>query len=422
MLTLFVSGSLLLWHYGDTQGWPALRTWTVAYLMVALGTLAKGPQSLFYFGSVVGVYLLIARRWRDAIRWAHVAAIAMFVAIVAAWQVPFYLSTGWQPMLQIYGKDVALRFDDATWLTYVNHFFAYPAEILFGCMLPWSVLLVAYLNRDFRRKIGAAGSHVLFLVCAIAVTFPTVWFTPGARGRYYLPLYPCFALLIGLVVQRCWETEPTANWQRLWRQFVAGLAVVMVGMGAGVLVASFVGGGKLPFAQPGWFAVTYAVLAAGLALVAFRSRHASTPPRQVVGAVCIAAFMGLTFVGAYTNSLAERSVDHAAMVAELRQKMPADAKMFSLDLAPHVFTYHYGDPVTPVALPQPGDRLPPEVQYVCFRSGFVSPEQLGFPYETLAVIPCDRSWKENSKDYVTVVRRLPERPTSLTADPKLLRR
>jgi hypothetical protein len=78
--------------------------------------------------------------------------------------------------------------------------------------------------------------------------------------------------------------------------------------------------------------------------------------------------------------------------------------------------------VTPVALPQPGDRLPPEVQYVCFRSGFVSPEQLGFPYETLAVIPCDRSRKENSTDYVTVVRRLPERPTSLTADPKRLQR
>ncbi|MBN2022398.1 MAG: glycosyltransferase family 39 protein [Pirellulales bacterium] len=406
MFTLLVSASLLLWHYGRTVGWSPLRTWTTAYLMVALGTLCKGPQAPAYFAATVGAYLLVTWRWRDAVSWSHLAGIGLWAAVVGAWQIPYTLAAGFDAAFRIYGNDVAIRFDETTWRTYVEHFFSYPAEILFGCLLPWSLLLVAYVNRDFWRKLGPARDHVVFLVCALAVTFPTVWFVPTARGRYYMPLYPCFALLAALVAQRCWEAEGSERWAWLWRGLLTGMAAVMALAGPIVLGVTLIDRDSL-VAQPLAFAVAYLAASLGLAAVAFWARLGRTDRQRIVGAASVALFLGLTVAGAFTNSLLRRTEDQADAVARVRERIPASAKLVSLGLAHHVFTYHYGEPVESMPVPKPGEALPAEVEYFCFHNAVVSPERLDFPFETLEVIPCDRFRGSKSNNVVTVCRRPP---------------
>jgi len=417
MFTLFVTGSLLLWHYGRAQGWPAVRTWSLAYLMVALGTLTKGPQAPVYFVSTVAVYLVITRRWRDALGWGHLAGIGLFLLVWGAWQVPYYTAVGLDGTLRIYGRNVAVRFHDTNWVDYVNHFFTYPAEILLGCLLPWSFLLLAYAHRDFRRRIGTAGDHVVFLVVAIVVTFPSVWFVPTARSRYFLPLYPCFALLIGLVAERCWQAEPAARWRRIWSHYLGGLAVVMVGAGVAVLAMSVVGRWQSPFAQPAWFAAAYAVAVVVLAAAAAWAARGASRRRQLVGILSVAAFMGMTLVGVLGNSLARRSVDQEGMIADLKRKMPQQTRLVSLRRVHHLFAYHYGELIEPLSVPKRGQSLPPDCEYFCFHSKRLSADKVPFPFETLAVIPCDRFKKPKPADYVTVCRRQPDRKASVATKP-----
>ncbi|MBN1589844.1 MAG: glycosyltransferase family 39 protein [Pirellulales bacterium] len=404
MFTFFVTGSLLLWHYGRTRRWPAACTWSVAYFMVALGTLTKGPQAPVYFVATVAVYLLITRQWRDALSWGHVVGIGVFLLVWGTWQVPYYLAVGFDGTLRIYGRNVAVRFTDTDWTDYVSHFFTYPLEILLGCLLPWSYLLLAYSNRDFRRHIGTARDHVKFFLVAILVTFPSVWFVPTARSRYFMPLYPCFALFVGLAVERCWQADSSARWRRIWPQYLGGMAVVMVGAGLVVLAVTFVDRWQSPFAQPAGFAVVYALAVGVLAVaVAWSARRASQLGR-VVGMIGVAAFMGMTVAGVLGNSLARRSVDQSGMVAALKQALPADVRLVSLGPVHHLFAYHYGKPIEVLPVPKPGQSLPPDCEYFCYYNCALNEDDLTFSFETLAVIPCDRFKKPEPSEWVVVCR------------------
>ncbi len=208
VFTLLLAGALLIWHWGYSQRWRAALPWLAGYGLAALATLAKGPQAPFYFAVPVWLFLIAAIRWRTLASWSHLAGLAMFAAVIGAWQIPFTMQMGWAATRDIWTGDVAMRFADKQWSEVGLHLLLFPFEIAI-CTLPWSPLLIAYLSREFRRSIGPSRQSILFLVIAIAVAFPTCWFAPGARGRYLMPLYPCLALLVGLVVQRA--LEPAAS-------------------------------------------------------------------------------------------------------------------------------------------------------------------------------------------------------------------
>ena len=121
MFTLFVSGSLLVWHWGRVRKWPAAWTWGAAYLLVALATLTKGPQAPIYFAASIGVFLLLTRRWRDAFSWAHLFGTSVFLLVLGAWQVPYYLDMGWAAVRHVYGGDVNMYLHDWRWQSILKH-------------------------------------------------------------------------------------------------------------------------------------------------------------------------------------------------------------------------------------------------------------------------------------------------------------
>ena len=70
--------------------------------------------------------------------------------------------------------------------------------------------------------------QVKFLLVALAVTYPSVWLAAGARGRYFMPLYPCLAVLMGLVVEHCTALGASCADCRVWRRYARGLAVIVL--------------------------------------------------------------------------------------------------------------------------------------------------------------------------------------------------
>jgi 4-amino-4-deoxy-L-arabinose transferase-like glycosyltransferase len=403
LFTLFVSGALLAWHGGLTRGVSPYRMWCLGYALAALGTLTKGPQAPVYFMGPVALYLLSTRNWRAAFSRAHLAGIGAFVAILATWQIPCILKVGLEGTRQMYVRDVGHRFMDATWFSFGEHMAVYPLELLV-CLLPWSALFVVWFNRGFRRTLGLARDHVLFLAICLLVAFPTVWFPPGSRPRYFMSMYPCLAILMGLVVERVARARRTEQWWIVWPLFVRITAVAMLAVGAGFLTISLFDFG-LWLAQPAPVAIFYGLVAAGTAFGAWRSVGGSPQRGPYVAVLCIAGFVGFTQVVVMINALKGASVDTAAQIEALKRQLPPGTKLASFNVTHHLFAFHYRDEIPVLNWPETAEEEAARVPYFCADIREFHERHIPFPWTTVAEVSCDRHKLPNPLIRVIVCRR-----------------
>lgn len=403
LLAFLLGGSLLIWHYGRMRGWSPVWFWIAGYLLAGLATLTKGAQGPAYFGAAIGVFLLWTGRWREAFRWSHLAGILVFVAVLGLWHVPYYYALGWEGLRRIYWDDLGVRFGGSQWIA-VRHLASYPLEVL-GCLLPWSVLLIAYLDRGFRNSLKTVREQVLFVACSIAVTFPSCWFATHARGRYFMALYPCFAVLIGLVVQHCCEAAPTQRWRALWSWFLTTLSLLILGGGVSLAVMASIRQDAL--GQPVWFVVVYLVASMALAAATWWSSRSNDMARAALGVLSVAAFLGLTSTGAMTNYMIYASEPNAASVADLKRRLPPNVRLVSLGRIDHLFAYYYRDPIGLLPRTAEAEQAIAPGDYFCSGDENTPAMEVSFPYQMIAEVPCDR-WRANrGKRAVLVGRRLP---------------
>jgi 4-amino-4-deoxy-L-arabinose transferase-like glycosyltransferase len=408
-MTLCVGASLLVWHWGYLRRWPAWRTWMAGYLLAALAALAKGPQGPIYFGGAVVVYLAIRRDWRFLLRWSHLAGVACFALVVGAWQVPYSLSVSWPDVLRTWGHTSTQRFDYSDVGLVVEHLAMYPVEII-ACLLPWSLWLGGLVKSDVRKKLGEAREPVIFLITAIAVAFPTCWLAPQARGRYFMPLYPCFAPLIGLVIERAIGAARTTALARMWRWVNLASAPAFAAAGLAVLIATYrtsPSGTALtrsPLAQPPAFAFAFAALTWLAAAIVWRARNGDARRAQAA-LVATAAFIGLSFTGVYINSMVRLSEQTAENVARLKRQLPPGTRLVSLGRAHHPFVYHYGETIPWLDWPKAG-QAQGDYEYFCFHSVDGRRKPLPFAWEEIAAISCDRNVRARPYDVMVVGRKL----------------
>jgi len=423
--TLLVAGSLLAWRWADAARRSPLRPWCLGYALAALGMLTKGPQAPAYFVAGVGAFLILSGRSRELLRWPNAAGMALFLAIWGAWQVPFWLRTSTADSWDLLAGEITNRLDAGP-AALLKHLVTYPVEVLV-CTLPWSVLLVAYLRRDFRRTLADAAVEVRFLACTLAVTFPTCWFMPAARGRYFVPLYPCLALLIGLVAQRCCQAA-AAPWARLWRWYRRSFGLAMPAVGAWVLAATALGWSLALGAQSIGLAALFAVTATLLGILVFRSAGSGRPLGNRVAALGVAVFLGLVFTGLVGNVQIARGRPLAQQIAAVRQRLPKDAQLVSIGAADPTFAFFYGAPIR--QLPAEPAKLEKETGWTYFCLDCGDPDlKCEFPYEELAVAHCNSTASPQASGRVIIGRRLwpeqdlPEISTARRPDaPATLRR
>jgi 4-amino-4-deoxy-L-arabinose transferase-like glycosyltransferase len=361
LFTLFVAGALLVWHAGYLSNRSRAATWTWGYSLAALGALVKGPQAPAYFISACMVYLVLVRDWRWLFCRGHALGLAAFAAIVGAWLVPFAMSN----VAALDDVWTGLAADRYTTDHLARHMLSYPFETL-GCLLPWSPLLAAYLLPGVRRSIWHTRGEMKFLLVALAVSYPSVWLAAGARGRYYMPLYPCLAVLMGLVVEHC-AVQGAALIDRLfWRRYLRVVALVVVAAGAALAAGTWWPSGPLgEVAQPPAFLWAWvpAALAAGGLLVWASLDEAGLRPQ--VGILALAGFLALASSGAMTNARLRAANDLDPVVAQLHERL-AGGELVSLGRVYHRFAYAYGTPIPQIPWPSSHDELPPDVTYFCF--------------------------------------------------------
>ena len=177
----------------------------------------KGPQAPVYFVAITRCYLALRRDWRYLFSWQYAVGVAVFVAIVAAWQIPFYLRDRLANRSPPPGPaSPPTAFASAAWPSTLSPIRSKHSPACCPGRRFWSRSSAAKRATCSPTRSRWCRSWWI----AFAVAYPTVWIAAGARGRYFMPLYPLVAVLIGLVIERCSIAAVGRYPRRAWHQFL----------------------------------------------------------------------------------------------------------------------------------------------------------------------------------------------------------
>jgi hypothetical protein len=348
-----------------------------------------------------------------------VAGGVVFALIVAAWQVPYYLATDWSAIVATWSGLAGDRFHLSG---IVGHAFAYPVET-FACVLPWSPIFVALAKRETRTLLAANRDVLSFLLIAMAVAYPTVWLAAGARGRYFMPLYPLAAVLVGLIVDRCAFAASGTYPRRAWHQFLTLWAAVI---GAGGLVVAVQGLFADDFSarlyQPRWFGGVFGILCVVAIFALWRSYRSKNQFRPVLAACAIATIAGVGIAGLIVNINVATWIDPSSEIAEMKRQLPAGTSLASFSPIEHRFAYYFHDPIAELDWPRRIADLPANLEYFCFmrqpgdtaasrsagrgRSWYKTPGTLPFEWEEITSICVERQVYEGEPPRKVVIGRV----------------
>jgi 4-amino-4-deoxy-L-arabinose transferase-like glycosyltransferase len=201
-------------------------TWTVPWIFLGLGWLAKGPTLLLFFYAVVVAVLWRRKQWRALAHPAHFAGLLIMFGIFAAWATPFLEATLGTRVVdkwsrQYIGRVTGEFFRFPIWLQTLPRALVY--------FLPWLVFVPWVRLHKFRdarqRELANA------LVWSAAVPFLLINLTPGVAPRYSLPVLVPFCSLLALSFAENafatpkWIEQADDLWPRMGRPLVASVAV-----------------------------------------------------------------------------------------------------------------------------------------------------------------------------------------------------
>jgi 4-amino-4-deoxy-L-arabinose transferase-like glycosyltransferase len=161
---------------------------------VGLAMLAKGPAALILCGGAVLLWALVTKRWREARRLLHPAAIAAFCVTALPWYVPCSMRN--PDFLRIFILDHNFKRFLTPEFQHIQPFWFY-GEILLLAFLPWTaVLLWAAAAGLLRMRVAKLSPTTIFLLCwaGFCLAFFTV--SRSKLPGYILPAIPPIALLL----------------------------------------------------------------------------------------------------------------------------------------------------------------------------------------------------------------------------------
>lgn len=194
------------WHDGRSR-W---LLWTVPWLFLGLGILAKGPLHLVFFYAIVVAVLLGSRELRTLLNPAHLVGIALMIGIFAAWAWPALQMTSNEPVTQTWARQFSGRlsgedFNLGGWSLNIPRGFGY--------FLPWVLLLPLYVKARFAN--GRDTQVAQGLMWGVVMAFFAVSLLPGALARYTMPLLVPATWLVAMLLTAPAIALP--GWLRLRR-------------------------------------------------------------------------------------------------------------------------------------------------------------------------------------------------------------
>jgi 4-amino-4-deoxy-L-arabinose transferase-like glycosyltransferase len=214
--------AMICWLSWWRQGKSSWLTWTVPWVFLGLGILAKGPVHLLFFYAVVVAVLFYEKRLRELVGIQHFAGLLIMIAIFAAWAVPYWqamagTTVGQNWAVQLTGRFTGDDFKLRSWLLNIPRGLAY--------FLPWTLLLPLVLKAKWPTALERNLARALSW--GAGLPFLLVNLLPGGLPRYSMPaLVPaCWLMTMTLSAPEVeWRGKIVEAAKR--RRFVIGTAIV----------------------------------------------------------------------------------------------------------------------------------------------------------------------------------------------------
>ncbi len=311
----------LSWWLQEKSRW---LVWTVPFIFLGLGCLAKGPVHLVFFYGVVIAVIWQERTWRALFHPAHFVGILIMLGIFAAWAIPFMHATNqatatmkWSQ--QFTGRLRGTDFQFTRWILNIPHGLLY--------LLPWVFFLPLIRFRNF----AAENEQRLARALAWGAVVPLVIvdLVPGSIPRYAMPsLIPAIWLLAMTFSS---ENVTWPRWVGIWigGWVGGGIAVGMIqfalehrekiGIGIAILIAS----------------VTAIALAVAIGIWCRRKLASKTfsfeARRRTISVIVILACLSMwTYAFAVVPKMHQRQ-RIKRLAAEIESNIPQGEPVYALD-------------------------------------------------------------------------------------------
>lgn len=382
MFTFLFSSAILLWHWGEIKRWPNSIKWLVAYGFLACATLTKGiNQAPLFFAVIVSAYLFITQRSKNLLTKGHCLGVMLLLGLVGLWQMKFIQAVGTQTGWAMHTGDILLRFDTLHFKDYIKHGLIFPFELL-AVMLPWSLWLFAYGHRSIWQHLSPHTKPiVIFCFTAIAITIFFVWFPPGSHTRYYLPLFPCFAILAAIGAVESLQQKWTKVHLKI--QQVCQILIPLCGLGY-VLFAAYSDQNLSSL-----HALIYCGSCFGIGGALWYFAQKSREQSFSILIILYSLFIALSFNVVYTDTRQAVYNNMKPQVFETLSNLPKGTQLVSIGPIAFDFLYYYllytGEtiPISSVSALQ--NKHNPSI-YFCANTD----QPLPFLWNTIQTIPAGR--------------------------------
>lgn len=182
--------------------WPALILFG---FFLGLAVLAKGPVGVILWGGAVFFWALFTKRWRDAVRLLHPAAITAFCVTALPW---YILCARRNPD---FFRIFIIEHNFKRYLTpefqHIQPFWFY-LPVLFVALYPWVGMTASAITNVFRRKFGMQLDNLATYVLCWGL-FPVFFFSlsKSKLPGYILPAVPAFVFLTALALAKALTAE-----------------------------------------------------------------------------------------------------------------------------------------------------------------------------------------------------------------------
>jgi hypothetical protein len=203
-----------------------------------------------------------------------------------------------------------------------------------------------------------------------------------------MALYPCVAILVGTTLDRLAAASAETEWRRIWPHFVRCCALVIGGVGVALAGVSLVRP-DVWLSQTPVFALAH-LAGCGLAAAALW-RWSETPGEAPLrrSVTTIAGFVVACQLGVLTNAHQKTTPDTVEAVRQLKQMLPPGTKLYSMDLAHHMFVHHYGE-VHHLPWPKTESEIPADLEYLCLDTRWQVNGPLPLDWEQIFYVPCTK--------------------------------
>ena len=218
-LSFFVTLSLVLF-YSLYRGYLKHPLWFyIFYVVVGIGTLAKGPLGVLLPGLVAGSFVLLERRWDLLRKFCLHPGVVLTLVLAAGWYA-IAVTRGGEGFFdrQILQENLN-RFVGGSGHSHPVYYYI---PYLFSKSLPWGVFLPILLWDLFRSGVRASGD-ALFLKLWFLVMFAFFSISVGKRPVYLLPLYPAVCLLLAAWLS---TTQISSRGRTMAYRSIAAFAVI----------------------------------------------------------------------------------------------------------------------------------------------------------------------------------------------------